>query len=82
MSSSLNLLNAEAGTLSFALNREKPLLALRGLPKDAEWRPWARLAHAGDRVRLDSSSNGGAAARRRSSGAASRTACMGRPHVV
>ena len=38
------------GSLAFRVNDEPPLPALRGFPKGAPLRPWARLCLNGDRV--------------------------------
>ena len=38
------------GSLAFRINDEPPLPALRGFPKGAPLRPWARLCLNGDRV--------------------------------
>ena len=47
------VVDSEEGKLSVSVNGAAPLLALRGLPRGAALRPWARLAHPGDRVSLD-----------------------------
>ena len=47
------IVEPDEGKLYVCVNGAAPLLALRGLPRGTALRPWARLAHPGDRVSLD-----------------------------
>jgi hypothetical protein len=71
-------LDTDAGTLAFSVNMGASLLALRGFPRCASMRPWARMACSGGRVRLEA---GGARARSitapvKTLGRAAATACV------
>ena len=43
----------DAGSLSFRINRGPLLPALGGYPRGARLRPWARLCHEGDRLSFE-----------------------------